>query len=114
MQPKAASKRKTQTARSVKQQKREFTFPLEKQNFMIIGLGILVLIIGYILMSANSVDGFLPTVAAPILLIFGYCIIIPYGILKKTKIDAVETPETTVQSPANTVSSNVSSNIKTS
>src|SRR5205809_2279750 len=102
MQPKTISKRKTQTARSVKQQKREFTFPLEKQNFMIIGLGIVVLIIGYILMSANSVDGFMPTVAAPVFLVLGYCVIIPYGILKKTKIDAVETSETTVQTPANT------------
>lgn len=65
--------------------KKDLSLPLEKTNFLIIGAGILVLIIGYILMSANSVDGFLPTVVSPILLVLGYCVIIPYGILKKPK-----------------------------
>ncbi len=112
MQPKVTSKKRTQT-RTAKQQKKEFSFPLEKQNFMIIGLGILVLIIGYFLMSANSVDGFMPTVVAPILLVLGYCVIIPYGILKKTQIDIVEAPETTT-AQTTAASNTVSSNIKTS
>ena len=113
MQPKTTAKNKRTQTRTSKQQKREFTFPLEKQNFMIIGLGILVLLVGYFLMSANSVDGFMPTVVAPILLVLGYCVVIPYGILKKTQVDAVETTETT-QTTAAPVSNNVSSNIKTS
>jgi len=112
MQPKASSKKRTQT-RTAKQQKKEFSFPLEKQNFMIIGLGILVLVIGYFLMSANSVDGFMPTVVAPILLVLGYCVIIPYGILKKTQLDTVETVETTT-TQTTTAANTVSSNIKTS
>jgi hypothetical protein len=58
---------------------------LTKKNYMIIGLGILLIIIGYILMAANSVDGFLPTVVAPILLVAGYCVVIPIGILIKDK-----------------------------
>lgn len=70
------------TKKGIKQ-KREMVFPLEKSNLIIIGLGILLLIIGYIFMTQNSVDGFLPTVAAPILLVVGYCIVIPYGIIKK-------------------------------
>lgn len=115
MQPKASAKNKKTQSRSARQQKKEFTFPLEKQNFMIIGLGILVLLIGYFLMSANSVDGFMPTVVAPILLVLGYCVIIPYGILKKTGIDAVEAVDTTTtQTTTTTVASNISSNIKTS
>jgi|SRR5436853_4844696 len=113
MQPKATSKNKRTQTRTAKQQKKEFSLPLEKQNFMIIGLGILVLIIGYFLMSANSVDGFMPTVVSPILLVLGYCVIIPYGILKKTQVDTVETPET-ITTQTTTVSNNVSSNIKTS
>lgn len=91
MQPKVKSK-KVQSSKLGKKQK-EFSFPLEKENFMIIGLGILVLVIGYVLMSQNSVDGFMPTVVAPILLVAGYCIIIPYGILKKSKSPVTENTE---------------------
>ena len=58
---------------------------LTKKNYMIIGLGIILIVIGYILMAANSVDGFLPTVVAPILLVAGYCVVIPLGILIKDK-----------------------------
>jgi len=63
---------------------------LTKKNYMIIGLGIAIIIIGYIMMAANSVDGFLPTVVAPILLVAGYCAIIPFGILFKDKSILVE------------------------
>jgi len=54
--------------------KKEIIFPLEKENFIIIGIGVIFLVIGYIFMSENSVDGFLPTIAAPILLVLGYCV----------------------------------------
>jgi hypothetical protein len=112
MQPKTSAKNKRPAAK----QKREITFPLEKENFVIIGAGILVLIIGYFLMAQNSVDGFLPTVVAPIVLLAGYCVIIPYGILKKTKKAGDTAVVTEVQSTnvqSSTVSP-VSSNIKTS
>jgi hypothetical protein len=82
MQTKVKSKRQ-QTSKISK--KKEFSFPLEKENFMIIGLGIVLLVIGYILMAENSVDGFMPTVVAPLLLVAGYCVVIPYGIMKKPK-----------------------------
>jgi len=82
MQTKVKSK-KQQTSKFSK--KKEFSFPLEKENFMIIGLGIVLLIIGYVLMAQNSVDGFMPTVVAPLLLVAGYCVVIPYGIMKKPK-----------------------------
>ncbi|HAX50112.1 MAG TPA: DUF3098 domain-containing protein [Ignavibacteria bacterium] len=104
MQPKVKSK-KTQIGKS--KQKKEFSFPLEKENFMIIGLGIALLIVGYFLMSENSVDGFLPTVVAPILLVAGYCVVIPYGILKKPKSEISSVPEESIQEAE-------TSNIKTS
>lgn len=80
-----ASKPTSKSRKTSFKAKKEISLPLENTNFVIIGIGIAVLIIGYILMSANSVDGFTNTVIAPILLVLGYCIIIPYGILKKTK-----------------------------
>lgn len=79
--------KKAQPAKSSRS-KKEQAFPLEKENFIIIGIGIALLIIGYILMTENSVSGFMPTVAAPILLVLGYCVVIPYGILKKPRSKA--------------------------
>jgi hypothetical protein len=57
--------------------------PLSKHNFYIIGLGLLVILAGYAAMLEGSVEGFLPLVVAPILLLLGYCVIIPLGILFK-------------------------------
>ena len=56
-------------------------FPLGKQNFVILGVGVAVIIGGYLAMLEGSVEGFLPLVVAPILLVLGYCVIIPIGIL---------------------------------
>ena len=81
---------KTKSKKTSSRQKKEFSFPLKRENFTIIGAGILLLLIGYVLMSQNSVDGFMPTVVAPILLVLGYCVVIPYGILKKEKSEITE------------------------
>jgi len=89
--------------------KKEQPFPLEKDNFIIIGAGIFLLVIGYIFMSQNSVSGFLPTVVAPIILVLGYCIVIPYGILRRSK-KKTEVKET-VQTQE--VKATETSNIKT-
>jgi hypothetical protein len=81
MSLKAISKGKKTALKS----KKDTSFPLEKENFYIISAGIILIILGYVLMSRNSVDGFLPSVLSPILLVFGYCFVIPYGILRKSK-----------------------------
>ena len=60
---------------------REPQLPLGRQNFLIIGIGIVVILLGYLAMLEGSVEGFLPLVLAPILLVTGYCVIIPLGIL---------------------------------
>jgi len=84
---------------------------LTKKNYMIIGLGIALIILGYILMSANSVDGFLPTVVAPILLVAGYCVAIPLGILFKDKSVATEeTPVVLADKSGNVAASNIKTN----
>ena len=62
---------------------KEEKLPLGKQNFAIIGVGLVVIIGGYLAMLEGSVEGFLPLVVAPILLVLGYCVIIPFGILYK-------------------------------
>jgi len=111
MQPKTTKAKKPAT-----KQKKEITFPLDKQNFMIIGAGIVVIIIGYIIMSQNSVDGFLPTVVAPIVLLLGYCVIIPYGILRRNSVESGAAPEVADQqlnTAAASSGASVSPNVKT-
>ena len=94
--------------------KKDISFPLDKENFVIIAAGIAILVIGYILMAQNSVDGFIPTVISPILLFLGYCVVIPYGILKGHRsASKTETPNVLTENP-NAVPDTSKSNIRTS
>jgi hypothetical protein len=61
----------------------QLPLPLTRQNFIIMAVGIVVITLGYLAMLEGSVEGFLPLVASPILLVLGYCVIIPWGILHK-------------------------------
>ena len=65
--------------------------PLTRDNYRILGVGLLVIVAGYAAMLEGSVEGILPLVVSPILLVIGYCVVIPIGILYKkagTKNDA--------------------------
>jgi hypothetical protein len=55
--------------------------PLGRENYVILGAGILVIAAGYLAMLEGSVEGFLPLVLSPILLVTGYCVVIPLGIM---------------------------------
>lgn len=75
------AKRKEQAKKQI-----GFEFPLQKTNFLIIGFGILVLIIGYVCMAIpDHPDDFLTRTLAPVLLIFSLLVIIPTGLLYKGK-----------------------------
>ncbi len=65
---------------------KEGTLPLSKQNFTIIGVGLLVIAAGYIAMMTGPVEGFLPLVLAPALLVLGYCVIVPFGIIYRKSL----------------------------
>ena len=62
---------------------KEGILPLRKENFYIIGAGLVVILAGYLAMLQGPVEGFLPLVLSPTLLVLGYCVIIPVGILFK-------------------------------
>ena len=62
---------------------KEESLPFTKTNFAIIGVGILVIAIGYLALANGPIEGFLPLVLDPVLLVLGYCVIIPLGILYK-------------------------------
>ena len=75
-------------------------FPLDRENYVIIGVGILFIIAGYVAMSGNVVEGFSQLTLSPILLLIGYCVVIPVGILyrKKEKPAAESVAEPRLQS----------------
>ncbi len=82
-------KREAQRRRAVREQ----ALPLGKENFQIIGVGLAVIVVGYLAMVTGSVEGFLPLVVSPILLVLGYCVIVPFGILyRKKERAAAEAP----------------------
>ena len=62
--------------------------PFTKRNYQILGLGLLDIILGYLALSQSPWDGTMPLVVAPILLVLGYCVIIPLGILYRDKSEA--------------------------
>lgn len=78
----------------------KWEFPLDKNNLMIVGIGLVVILIGYMLMATGIseepaiADGKwnnpLAVTVAPILLLIGYTVIIPFGIIKKFKKPEVQ------------------------
>lgn len=67
-------------------------YPFSTQNFIYLGIGVAVIVIGFVLMatgiSSDPSDHttWMNPIAvdiAPIVLIIGFCVIIPYAIMKK-------------------------------
>lgn len=68
-------------------------FPLKKDNLIVLGFGILTIVLGYLLMSRGLVSEYatpdgvwaspLVVDVAPVVLVIGYCVIIPYAIIAK-------------------------------
>lgn len=64
------------------------TLPFTKLNYLILSSGILSIVLGYIALGQDPWDGTMPLVVAPILLVLGYCVLVPIGILIRKKTDA--------------------------
>ena len=56
-----------------------------KINYQLFGIGLLVIIFGYIIMAMGDTESFQSVKLSPIILIIGYCVIIPAAILVKPK-----------------------------
>jgi hypothetical protein len=80
--------------KKIQKQKRfnEGDIPLSRQNYVIMGIGVAVIVAGYLAMLQGSVEGFMPLVVSPILLVLGYCVIIPLGILYRKSQPASGSP----------------------
>ena len=77
--------KKVEKGKQPKKVKQDEIFPLERENYIILGIGLLVIVLGYIALSGGKVEGAMPLTIAPILLVLGYCVIIPLGILYRKK-----------------------------
>jgi len=55
--------------------------PFTKRNWRLFFLGLAVIILGYLFLRIPPAEGFFSLTLAPILLVIGYCVLIPIAIL---------------------------------
>ncbi len=75
-----------------KRKREEDVFPLEKTNFIILGVGIATIVAGYLALSGDTVESFRQLTVAPLLLVLGYCVIIPVGLIYRKKKEVAAPP----------------------
>jgi len=61
------------------------SLPFTRKNYIIFGIGILMIIIGYFFLAQGPADSFLSLSVAPVFLVVGYCILIPLSILYRDR-----------------------------
>lgn len=64
-----------------------WSIPLSRTNFRIFGIGLILLIVGFYLMTIPPWDSTYALVLSPLVLLLAYFVIFPFGILKKDKSD---------------------------
>ena len=61
------------------------SWSFDKKNYQIFGIGLIIIIFGYIVMATGETESTQSTKVAPLILAFGYCVVIPLSILFKKK-----------------------------
>ena len=61
----------------------QFSWPYKRKNYVLFGVGVFVIIVGYLIMYSGEVDSFQSLVISPLLLLAGYLVIIPMALLRK-------------------------------
>ena len=59
--------------------------PFTKLNYQLFGIASFLILVGYLALAQPPVDGFLTLTFAPILLVLGYCVVIPLAIMIGSK-----------------------------
>ena len=73
------------TGRARARAKKDEGLPFTRTNYLIFVVGLVAIILGYVTLAMGSIT------LAPILLVIGYCVIVPIAILYRGK-DKSETP----------------------
>ena len=60
-----------------------FLWPYKRKNYLLFGVGVFVIIVGYLIMYLGEVNSFQSLVISPLLLLVGYLVIIPLAVLSK-------------------------------
>ena len=76
--------------KSDKKKKKKFKpikvgLPFSSRNYILLGVGLAVIILGFISLAQGPVNSFWSRTLAPILMVIGYCVLIPIGILLRNK-----------------------------
>ena len=59
----------------------KFLWPYKRKNYLLFGVGVFVIIVGYLIMYLGEVNSFQSLVISPLLLLVGYLVIIPIALL---------------------------------
>ena len=68
------------------------SWSLSKTNYLLFGIGLFLIIIGYVLMGNGEVNSFQSLTLAPIMLFIGYIVVIPASLIFRDK-DALKTKD---------------------
>ena len=75
---------KEKNIKAAKKQQAAF-LTLTQANYILFGVAVLVLIAGYVALSQGPADNPVSLTVAPLLLIVGYCILVPLSIFWRPK-----------------------------
>ncbi len=82
---------------------RAFQMPFDAKNMRIIALGIAMIVLGYVVMYVSPTMSDMALTVSPILLLLGYCVIVPMGIMagaRKKRAAGTEIAEPTTNGVA--------------
>jgi len=68
--------------------------PFARRNWTLFGIGLATIALGYLALAMPPADGFLSLTLAPLLLVGGYCVLIPLAILARGRGDETQEPPT--------------------
>ena len=60
-------------------------WPFNKTNYALFGIGIIIIVIGYLIIAYNTVDSVASIKIGPVMLFFGYCVVIPIALIYNSK-----------------------------
>jgi len=71
--------------------KERMALPFSSENYLLFGIGLLLIVVGYVALSRGPWNSFWSLTLAPILLVLGYCVVIPVSILYRKQNKKRET-----------------------